>query len=771
MRVGGVNIGIFLMSAFLLGACAVEKHLTDGEKLYRNTSIQLEQPDLFARPAKVKADMQELSQPKPNGKFGLWVYYSFGNPDREKGLGNAIRRRFGEEPVFYDPSVVHRSSLILQRYLVDKGYFGSRISYEVVEKGPYVDVQYTAYSHGRYRIRDIHLPPDSLRISQVFGRHLKSSYLRSGDYYDLANLAKERRRLATEAANQGYFDFDEDDVYFFVDSNAVQTPGAKAADIWLEVRSPSYGPNYKQYRIGQSYVYPNYDLSRADQIRLSDSLAYQDLMIYRNAEIIKPATLRRAIVQRKGDIYSAERQTATTNHLLDLEIYKFVNMKYRVREQGDTSFLDRHIYLTPGEVQNVRGALETTTRSGAFGMSVKASYSHKNIFHGAERLDLSLSTGFENGGRILVSEDTLNNNLVEVTARADLLIPRFVLPFFKIGSPAAFHIPRTRISFLANFQRRRSLFSLQNYLASFGYDWEETRYKRHQISLLSLNFVDITRQTPAFLELLERNPILERSFANLFITGSSYSYTFTNQEVSQPRDYFFFLGQLELAGHIPYLISEAVASGASPYRLFGRPFSQYTKIDVDARYHWVGRASSFVARISPGIGIPYLNAETLPYIKQYFVGGSNSMRAFPIRSLLGSYRADSSSPVAESAFDKTGELKIEANAEFRFDLFKPFYLKGAFFADVGNVWLLDLKNLEADQRKVFSGSRFISELAVGAGAGLRFDIQYLVLRLDMALPIRKPYLEKGGRWTFSEMSQKGWLGDNLNFNIALGYPF
>ena len=147
------------------------------------------------------------------------------------------------------------------------------------------------------------------------------------------------------------------------------------------------------------------------------------------------------------------------------------------------------------------------------------------------------------------------------------------------------------------------------------------------------------------------------------------------------------------------------------------------------------------------------------------------MRGFPIRSLLGSYTSDEGSNVARTSFEQTGEVKIEGNIEYRFDLLPALYLKGAFFLDVGNTWLLDPDNLEADNRKVFDTKRFADELALGTGAGLRVDIKYVVLRLDLGLPLKKPFLEPGQRWTFSRMGNKGWLKDNLTLNIALGYPF
>ena len=243
-------------------------------------------------------------------------------------------------------------------------------------------------------------------------------------------MVSERSRIAIEARNQGYFDFSDDKIFYFVDTNAVKSADQLASDIWLQVKKPERDPDYKKYHIGYTHVYPNFDLARASSIQIRDSIYYQDLIIYQNNQILKPRHLKESITQDYGDPYSEERQTATSNHLLDLGIYKFVNLKFRAREVNDTNYLDRYIYLTPGKLQTTGAAIETTTRSGAYGVSLRGSYSHNNIFGGAERLDLSVSTGFERGGKIAIADDTLSNNLVGNNRKSRPLISPIYITFW-----------------------------------------------------------------------------------------------------------------------------------------------------------------------------------------------------------------------------------------------------------------------------------------------------------------------------------------------------
>ena len=765
------RILLFLGIILLFASCRINKYLNPEDKIFGGATIEFEEGSKFVRPQKVKSELQDLVQADRNSTFGLWAYFALGNPKKERGLRNSLKKRFGEEPEYYSELEMHRSTLLMQKYLKDLGHFKSKVSFDTIQGLNRVDVQFSVRSEGRYQIRKLSLPSDTLRMDDLIASHQEGSLLKPNDFYNVSNLVAERQRIADIANNEGFFDFSEEDIFYFVDTNLIK-PDHQKADIWVKLKAPGYGGDFRVYRIGKSYIYPNYDLSRASSIILTDPLPYEDLTILQNTEIIRPRTLSESIVQEEGDLFSKERQRATSNHLLDLGIYKFVNIKYRARQTDSSNFLDRYIYLTPGDVQQVSAEVGGTTRPGFYGLTVKGSYTHKNIFHGAEQLDLSLSTGFENGGRLLVGDDTIKNNLVEYTARAEISIPRFVVPFIKIRKSSSFHIPRTRIGLLANFQRRRRLFTLSSFRASLGYDWEETRHKRHQVRLVSINLVDLSNTTNVFDQYISDNPVLARSFSDQFIMGPSYTYTFTNQEVNARKNYFFFLGQLETSGNLSYLFSNIFGGQSNdPYRIFGIRYSQFSKVDFDLRYNWVRKKSSIVFRFSPGIGIPYLNSEVMPYVKQYYLGGANSLRGFPIRGVLGSFRADAESDIAQSAFDHTGEVKLEFNAEYRFDLFKQFYLKGAFFVDVGNVWLLDPKNLEKDDSKIFRTGKFIDELAVGAGAGLRFDIQYIVVRFDTALPLRKPFLPNGERWTIGQLGNSGWLRNNLVFNIALGYPF
>ncbi|MCS6819629.1 MAG: BamA/TamA family outer membrane protein, partial [Chitinophagales bacterium] len=300
-----------------------------------------------------------------------------------------------------------------------------------------------------------------------------------------------------------------------------------------------------------------------------------------------------------------------------------------------------------------------------------------------------------------------------------------------------------------------------------GYEWSARRWARHYYNPVFLNFYFINKED-SFINFLSRRPALKRSYDEQIITGGNYSITLTNQKDKYDRWYTFFKGTAEAAGNFLELFFITINGGYSPNRIFNilnRPFSQYVRLELDYRnYFRFNRHSLFAMRHYAGIGVPYANSRQLPYIKQFFVGGLNSLRGFQIREIgPGSYRdttinVENPGANAGSLFvDQTGDLKLEMNLEIRFDIYK--WLKGAFFCDAGNIWLV--RDDPTRPGGYFQWRNFIREFGVNVGVGARLDFSYFVIRLDYGVPIRDPRLDINKRWTI----RRG------QFNLAIGYPF
>ncbi len=400
------------------------------------------------------------------------------------------------------------------------------------------------------------------------------------------------------------------------------------------------------------------------------------------------------------------------------------------------------------------------------GRALALTYNNRNLFRGGETLSLSGNFSYEtqiSGGS--------NSGLSSIAGglKADLIIPRLV-PF----SPSRFKyaVPKTKISLGGDILKRSKLYTLTSVNTSFGYTWNANKYVYHELNPISVNYVNLANTTAEFDSILTKNPFLRQSFQQQFIAGMNYSFTY-NGLVDEDRSFpFFFSTNLDVAGNTLSLFDGGKGT------LFGLEYAQYAKLDVDLRqyFRW-GKEQAFIARVYAGWGIPYGNSSTLPFVKQFFSGGPYSVRAFKIRSLgPGTFNSDGNGTT--SFFDQSGNLKLEANLEYRFPMIS--YLKGAVFADAGNVWLtnkLDVSPDEPQASRDFNqqlssqgqfGSNWTKELGIGVGFGLRVDIQNFVIRLDLASPVQVPYLPEGQR---SRIPFFDGGSNNLVWNFAIGYPF
>ena len=290
-----------------------------------------------------------------------------------------------------------------------------------------------------------------------------------------------------------------------------------------------------------------------------------------------------------------------------------------------------------------------------------------------------------------------------------------------------------------------------------------------------------------FQELLDQRPFLSNSFRQQFIMGSNYRYTYNQQVLEQRRNQIYFSGGIELAGNLAYLLQSlrgAPQNEQGDYELFGQEFAQYTKVDLEFRDYYrispdATSGNRLATRLLIGVGLPYKNSEVLPYLKQYGIGGPNSVRAFAARGIgPGTYRAQTEDDI-NGFYDQVGDMRLEANVEYRQDLFP--YVKGALFVDAGNIWLINADpsrptfdgNGQPDGKNgQFKFNRFMQELAVGAGAGIRIDVQFFVIRLDAAYPLVYPFDNtqfQAPSGDIYEARDSGFKATRLN--IAIGYPF
>lgn len=751
--------GFGLCLLLLLSSCQPTKYLAEGELLYDGAQIELLQGDSIRQAAQLKKALLGYTQPQKNNSLQLWIYNRFYRPDKEKGVFNWIANRLGQAPRVFKDADGSRSLALMEKYLQENGYFNADVrSDTTILHSQKLRVRYQVKSQGRYQVGQLNFLGDtSTPVQQFLQKQAAKTLIKEKKPYQLSVLKAERSRLTSLTRNQGYYDFRPDYIYYFVDT----LPAAKQADIYLRVNEPE---RLKKYYIDTPYLYTTYQLDQevALQSAILDTLSYRDLKFIQSQTFVKPATIERIITQSAGELYSEKLQDQTINHLLDLGLFKFVNVKYEVFSRGDTSFLLPRIYLTPSLTQNVNAELEASTETTNFlGSALRGTYTHRNLFRGAERLDVQLSMGVETQ---INNPDLPFINTLELSAQASLEFPRFLIPFRKQKS-FTYYVPRTRISLSNDYQERTSFFTINAFRAEFGYQWQENRYRKHSFKPLSMNLVQLLNTSQEFDATLDQNVRLRQSFDNIAILSMIYRFTYNEQEINRLKDYLYFQGTIETSGNLADWLA------GTDNKILGTRFSQFLKVDTDLRYTFQKPNQSWVARLALGLGYSYNNSSVMPYTKQYFVGGANSIRAFQLRGVgPGSFIPDTTA--TSSFFDQTGDIKIEANVEYRFDLLP--YTEGAFFIDAGNVYFL--RNQDDDERfreAVFTWDKFYRQLAVGAGAGLRLDLDFVLLRFDVAIPIRRPSRRPNQRWVIDEIAfgKKAWRQNNLAYNLAIGYPF
>jgi outer membrane protein insertion porin family len=755
----------------------------------------------------LETEMQEYIVPKPNDKIlgarpWVWLYYVAGTPKKEKGIRNFLKKKIGQAPVLLKDATPDRTAKLLASYLNNEGYFESKVVPEVKKGKTQSTVIYHTELHRAYRLRTIVYPKGRDSTYAAVLRTLREkSILRPNIRYDLERLQAEQERIEEEVENVGFFYFDDRYLIFEADS----TVGEKKVDLTLRLEKDIPQRARKIYRLDKINVFPNYVLS-TDTLpgKGFDTTMVNNYHYIDNKHAFRPRIITDVINLKKGELYSREAREFSLSHLMGLGTFKFVNIKFSESPRTDSAMLDAQILMTPLKKKSLRAEIQATSKSNNFvGPGVAFTFTNRNFLRGAELFQLKLTSAYEVQISKQVSEPV---NSLELGLESTLTIPRFISPI-KIDYKSSRYLPKTQIKAAFNIQNRVRYYRLSSINLGYGYNWRESASKSHELFPVDIAYVQ-THKTEEFETLLKTNTVLASSFVNQFIVGTRYSYTLNtqlSQEVAQKyerrrfREHnFYFNGNMDVAGNLLNTVQRAAKidpgleqDGRKVHTLFNYPYSQYVRGDIDFRYYWQwARHSKLATRAVAGVGYAYGNSRTMPYIKQFAIGGSNSIRAFPARSIgPGSYMLD-----LDKAFfiDQRGDIKLEANAEYRFDIIKSF--KGAVFVDAGNIWLMRPDPKDDTTRRVggeFQRKSFINEIAVGTGLGFRMDFSFFVLRLDIAFPLRKAIQlpeEKGEdavriddedrarqrwKWVINDIdfTRPGWRSDNLIFNIAIGYPF
>ncbi|MGZ3767170.1 MAG: translocation and assembly module lipoprotein TamL, partial [Mucilaginibacter sp.] len=525
-------------------------------------------------------------------------------------------------------------------------------------------------------------------------------------------------------------------------------------DIYVKVKDETADQARRIYKINNIYVYPHYTL-KDTSLKSDSAIKYRWYSVIDPKNTIRPFVFKNSVLLKPGEVYNRTDHNKSLNRFINLGPFKFVKNRFQ-DVSSDSSKLDVYYFLTQYPKKSLQlDLLERTTSANYTGTQINLNWKNRNAFKGAEALTITLF-----GSRdIQFSGQNNGYNVYQLGAQGTLSWPRFISPVDPKSDNA--FIPHTNLTAGYALVNRTKLYTLNSFNGSFGYEWKGNAFVTHDLNLINVTRVDAANITQQYRDSIAhtRNPTLAHVIDNQFTFGPSYAYTYTNTMQNYKTNTFYYNGKVSLSGNIYGILTGADTLAGKVSKLFGVPFNQYVKIENEFHfYHKIGPNSTIASRLIVGLGLPYGNSTQLPYSQQFFIGGTNSLRGFRARSIGPGSFVPGHDVTSGTGFlpDESGDIKIEANVEYRPKLFGIVY--GALFIDAGNIW--DLRPHNGLPGAAF-GKNFMSQIAADTGFGLRFDISVLVLRTDLGFPIRQPF---GGQPINFDFRDKV-------FNLAIGYPF
>jgi len=761
---------IFFLMIFMIGiiSCNPTKLVPKGDALYTGATIKIQDSTLSKKEKKSIVDQANaLPRPLPNSKFlGMRIKLFLYNLAGDTSKHNFIRkflRKIGQPPVLLSSVNVDYNVKLLKNYLENTGYFQAEDSGDTIVRKKKGHAYYTLTPGPIYSIKEVHFETDSSSLGYTIQAAKKETILHPGDPFNLEVIKGERVRLDAILKEKGYYYFNPD--YLLLDADS--TIGDHKVNMFLHVKKSTPLIARKPFIIDNVYIYPDYQLNAKKVDTTNDNkYLYDGYYIIDPAKKFKPKLFPEVMRFDSGDVYNRTDHNITLSRLINLGVFKFVknNFENSGFSEGDTGRLNAYYYLTPLPKKSIRAEISGNTTSNNYvGSLVTLTFTNRNTFRGAEQLAVHANGGSE----VQYSGDQNGFNTYLLGGGVTFTIPKFVVPFFNLNTTNAF-VPKSIIDLSYDLLNRRKLYTLNSFNAQLGYEWKPNIKVTQQLNPFAINYVKALNVTQEYIDSIKLNPILKHAIDTQFVLGSNYTYTI-DPFVNNPNGTgLYFNGLADLSGNLSgLLIPEDPVTKQK--RIFNAPISQYIKTQVDVRYYWEINAKTRLAnRVILGFGYPYGNSQQLPYIKQFFIGGNNSIRAFRSRSVgPGTYR----SPDADSLTffpDQSGDIKLEMNTELRYKFNN--IIEGALFFDAGNIWLYRKDTLQPGGE---FNKAFMKQLAVGTGVGLRFNLTILLLRLDLGMPLREPWLPEGQRWVIDQIDfgSKSWRKQNLVLNLAIGYPF
>ena len=766
----------FLLSLLLglMSACSTTKNLPEGEILYTGIDrIEVVNEDNTPEGAVALEEVEAALAYAPNNAIfgsssmrwplpiGLWVYNGFEKYQDKKGVGRWIFDHMGTSPVLLSNVNGETRAKVATNLLHEYGYFNGSVSYrEVPQKDPkkakvsyFIDMARPYFLDSIVYLKYPHYADSLIRATR------RQSVLRKGENFSVVKLEEERQRLSTLFRNHGYYYFRPEFTTYRADT--LQKSGYVSLQVVPKNGIPAEAK--RQYYIGNTSVY----LTGYNNEPPTDTLRLRNMTLYYSGKKpgIRPGTLMRNFFFRSGELFSQDRQSFSQEAMARMGIFKYSEFRYALKDTAShCDTLDVNVYATFDKPYNAELELNVTTKStDQTGPGAVFKLTRNNFQRMGADLSFELRGSYEWQTGKTVEGNSSKLNSYEIGTSLSLDFPRLILPWKISGLQRSRFQQKTSFKLYGNLLNRARFFNMLSFGGNVTYEFRPSRTWKHTVTPFQLTFNTLLSTTERFDSITATNPSLALSLGDQFIPSMNYTFTYDNARL-RPRHRLWWETSVTSAGNVTSLIYAALGEKFSEKnkKLLKAPFAQFMKVMSEVRTLLkISRKQHVAARLMGGVLWSYGNQTVAPYSEQFYIGGANSLRAFTVRSLgPGVYN-----PAKDAKYgylDQTGDIKLEANVEYRFPIFGDLY--GAAFLDAGNVWLMRKDaNRPGGQLTL---RNFAKSIALGTGAGIRYDLEFLVVRLDLGIAIHAPYdTGKSGYYNIPKFK------DGLGLHFAIGYPF
>ena len=764
----------------MFSACNIARiHKKEGPKLVKNTVeiAEKKKEKLF------KSDLLNQVKQKPGNKFLTLVrlnvfFYRLGDAGKkDTKLKRFFRDELGSVPVILDSSMIETSMRAMRNYLKAQGYHFSEITYKVEDTKWLKErkiVTYYVKLNNQYKYNKLNINCPDKKLFELLNATLNESNVKIGRGFNREDLLNEQNRITTILRNNGYYTFAKEYIDFNMDTNYAEDFVA----IDININNKTEQVPFKQYYIRNLTI----EVEPGDKsiVKTKDTLITKNFKYIPNGNKLHATILDKMNFLMGGALFQQNNLNKTYSRLNDLQLFRLVTITPTVIENDSQHYIDFYINLKPlgkyditlepQAITSDQGNLIAAQSSRNYGLAAVVQLTDRNVFHNGEILQFRFRSSFEaQRGENINPVPFFNSN--EQSFTASIIVPQLL--FFnkldrKLNNANTKTIINSSIIYEKNVDYERRVLTL-------GSSYQvNRRLINYFVAFPEMSYVQTRFNNSALEERSKTDIFLQNVFANnLIINDIRLGLVYNTQPISKGKSYYFIrFDAIELAGNIVTGLNKLLGAARitdesrnikDQYEILGLNYFQYVKSYIDARYtHWLDINNTVVYRAALGFALPYGNSpDYIPFEKRFFTGGANSLRAFRPRSIgPGTYSTT-------NQIDKSGDIKLELNAEFRFNIYKKFF-EGALFTDAGNIWTVRQDGrVGAD----FDMTSFYKELAIGSGVGVRLNLNIFIFRLDAAFPLHDPAKSVNDRWVIEKASDFSWYWDNSIFNFGIGYPF